>query len=156
MTIWGRFYRKLVDKIDSLLTLPVAEPKLAVLYGTFAGIILAVGLQFLLVILTDDVTKPWGLRQTAGIILIVASFLISLVAWSLQLFNDFLVVEKRMQRVSLEEKRVQFHDWGGRWFTWIIFWLALMLLVFGAVLLAWTITSQLHPSVSYCSGGQIG
>ena len=66
--------------MENLSVWPFAEAKMAVLYGTFAGIILAAGVEIVLEVFADDTIRPWGLRHTAGVLFVVASLMISLVA----------------------------------------------------------------------------
>lgn len=151
MRKWARFWGKLARIVEHLGALPFAEPKMAVLYGTFAGIILAVGVEIVLGILTNEKVSSWSLKETSGVLFIAASVMISLVAWSLQLFNDFLV-EKGKNREPLEEKIVQFCSWRGRWFTWAASLLVLVLLVSAAWVLASVVTGQMQSTVSNTFG----
>jgi hypothetical protein len=156
MIHWRHFGGKLANIIVQISTWPFAEPKMAVLYGTFAGIILVAGMNFVLGIFTDNGIRSWGLRQTAGSLFIMASVMTSLIAWSLQLFSDFLV-ERGKNKSSLQEKSVQFCDWNGRWFTRVALLLTLIMIVSAAVFLVREVGVQLQPPAGDClGGGQIG
>jgi hypothetical protein len=152
------FLNRLIRECSKLNALPFVETKMAVLYATFAGILLSAGAYFVLWIFDDNMIRPWGPRQTAGLLLIFASLMTSLVAWFLQFFGDHLV-DKGKEKESLEEKRVQFCSWRGRWPTRAFLLLALILCFAAVGVLASLVGEQtipVNPDCTPLNGSSLG
>lgn len=117
--------------------MPFAQPKIGVLYALFAGIILGFGTDFVFSIFKEDKIASWEMRQWAGLCFIASAIMLSLIAFLLQYFNDFLVKQEKDEQ-DTSEKREQFEigDWGGRSYTqaaftmfWVFFLTAIVFLV---------------------------
>ncbi|HER43558.1 MAG TPA: hypothetical protein ENO08_03775, partial [Candidatus Eisenbacteria bacterium] len=93
--------------------LPFLEPRVAqILYATASGILLSAGTGLVLGVI-DRPASGWERRHTIGILCIVASMLISGLAWLAQGFLDFLV-SRGKDRESGGEKALQFDSWSHR------------------------------------------
>ncbi|MBA7560715.1 hypothetical protein ES708_02344 [subsurface metagenome] len=120
-------------------TVPFAQPKFAVIYGIFAGIIFGFGTNFVFSIFKEEKIVPWGLQQWAGICFITAAMMLALGSLLLQFFNDHLV-RIHKEDAEITEKCIQFDygDWGRPGLTrtaFAMFWAFLLIGIFLLVVL---------------------
>jgi preprotein translocase subunit SecY len=136
--IWKLFkkiYFCLKNLAEWAITWPFLEPRIgAILLATIAGIILSLGVELLVRFFDNNGLRSWGLIQSAGVLFIIASSIVSGVAWFLQSFYDHLRnIDK--DKTSLNEKKLQFLSWNDRWRVWILALLAIAMLIFAFVIL---------------------
>ena len=117
--------------ISILLTLPFSQPRIAqILFATFSGIFLSVGIELILDLVNESNPK-WGLRHTSGILFVVASLFISGLAWSAQSFQDRLIAVGK-DHSNMGEKSLQFKSWTKHWIAWCLLFLS-VILTFSAI-----------------------
>lgn len=144
--LWDR----ICSTIEYVSAFPFAEPRMAVLYGTFAGIVLAAGVELVFKVLTNDTDLQWGMKETGGTLLILASLVMSLIAWLLQIFDGHLVrLGKSGEGIS--EKIAQFNAWKGRWFARFFLLSGTLLLLLAIGLIAGELISASRPD---CTGSE--
>jgi len=113
--------RRPFTRLASLLTsFPFSQPAIGtILFSTVAGIVMSFGTEFLLSFVGDDDVRPLGPQQLAGTLMLIASVMLSIVAWQMQAFQDHLVTINK-DKESPHEKRYQFRAWKGRRSVWLV------------------------------------
>lgn len=104
---------------ESLLSsFPFAQPSIGtILYSTAAGIVMSFGTEFLLSFEQEDSVHTPTLQQLAGCLMLLASVMLSIIAWQMQAFQDHLVTINK-DKDSAKEKRHQFLSWPRRHIVW--------------------------------------
>jgi len=130
--------KRILQRLNSAIwTWPFAEPRWSILYATFVGIILSAGMRFLFDIFDKDRVGHWKVEQTSGLLFIASAAMLSLVAWFMQFFQDYLEMVQRsgtpFYSKCIDFRSMQWRRWALR--TRIAALLALALFVSAIVLL---------------------